>query len=50
MSEKVNKSIRIDEELVVAVEKVAASERRTFSNLVNKILEEWLAREENKAA
>jgi len=47
---KVNKSIRINEDLVLYVERRADSEQRTFSNLVTKILKEWKETQENKAA
>ena len=45
---KVNKSIRIEEDLEIALQGIAKKEKRTFSNLVIKILEEWI--KENKAA
>ena len=44
---KVNKSIRIDEDLEIKLQEIAEEEKRTFSNLVTKILEEWI--EENQS-
>jgi metal-responsive CopG/Arc/MetJ family transcriptional regulator len=45
MSDKVKKSITIDQEIVDILEKIGEKESRKFSNMVNKILrdfvEEW---------
>lgn len=42
------KSIRIDEELILKIEKEASEESRKFSNVVNLILKKYFEKKQSK--
>jgi predicted transcriptional regulator len=47
--EKKTKSIRLDEDLIEALEKIAGSENRSLSNLIETVLKRYVAENDNDA-